>query len=186
MIVIAKRFALLVSTVLAAALGVAGLAVAGVDLPDPADDAFDQVGIQLPNQTQGNQAGGSDTAEAVQEVIDSTAPQDRGCEFGQEVATAARGEDPTPERDPCENGQDATNGQSVGSQNAGIGRDFGQDTAADAQQNASEDGRDFGERTSERAQELGEQLSQGGPETGQSNSQQGHSTAQGASGDRVP
>ena len=78
---------------LALALGTAGLALAGVNLPDPARQAFDRVGVRLPNQAgagagEAGEAVGSDDVKA---VIDATAPSDRGCEFGHRVAEAAKG-----------------------------------------------------------------------------------------------
>jgi hypothetical protein len=64
-----SRFALTARIAMAVAMVpalFAGLAVAGVELPDPAQDAFDRIGIELPNQTTDEDAGpdGSGTDDA--------------------------------------------------------------------------------------------------------------------------
>jgi hypothetical protein len=142
-------------------LGTAGLAVAGVTLPDTARAPFDAVGLQLPNQSR---------ASDVHAVIDATQPADRGCAFGQAVAAAAsQGHSQAP-ASACDHGQGAAHSQGAGDQgespaNAGAqpggvpptppaGKEFGQSTAADAQQNASTDHQAFGQRTSQGAQDL--------------------------------
>ena len=63
-----KRLALLPSALVLAFLGTAGLAVAGVTLPDTARAPFDAVGLNLPNQSR---------ASDVHAVIDATQPGDR-------------------------------------------------------------------------------------------------------------
>jgi hypothetical protein len=162
-----KRLALLPGALVLAFLGTAGLAVAGVTLPDTARAPFDAVGLQLPNQSR---------ASDVHAVIDATQPGDRGCAFGQAVAAAAsQGHSQAP-ASACDHGQGdaqsqgAAHSQGAGDQgesqaNAGeqpsgvpptppAGREFGQSTSADAQQNASTDHQAFGERTSQGAQSL--------------------------------
>jgi hypothetical protein len=62
-------------------LVLAGLAFAGVNLPTPARDAFDSVGITLPNQSSGNDQAnesqpsgtGNDVSEAAKSASESTA-----------------------------------------------------------------------------------------------------------------
>src|SRR4051794_12834955 len=73
----------------------AGLAVAGVDLPGPADEAFEKLGLKLPAQAGGGGEGADENAGnsgAVGDVIERTPSGERGCEFGHAVAAAARGE----------------------------------------------------------------------------------------------
>jgi hypothetical protein len=192
-----KRLALLPVAAAGVFLAAAGLAVAGVSLPDAARAPFDGLGIELPNQ-----ARSSD----VHAVIDATQPGDRGCAFGQAVAAAASRGHAQAAGTPCDQNGAADHGRSAehrqnanaeGEQGnasadakpAGVpptppaGDEFGHSTAADAQQNASTDGRAFGEGTSESAQSLTPAApptgagSQGGSETGQVNSDQGQSTA---------
>lgn len=87
--------------------GSAGLAYAGVDLPgSAAENAFQAVGINLPNQGEGNveaDAGEKSVAEDVRAVIEGT--EERNCEFGQAVSETASanatGEQPEPTHDPC-------------------------------------------------------------------------------------
>lgn len=94
---------------LALSLGMASLAVAGVDLPDTADDAFDRVGVSLPNQSNGDDADGPDRSDEVRSVIESTPPEERdrqGCAFGHRVAEAAKGSPlPAEARENCARGE---------------------------------------------------------------------------------
>ena len=66
---------------LAALFGSGGLAVAGVDLPDPAASTFERLGITLPNQA-GGQSGEHGRSDGVRSVIEATPPSERGCAFG--------------------------------------------------------------------------------------------------------
>jgi hypothetical protein len=165
-----KRLALLTAGLaLAAPLSMAGLATAGVTLPDAARAPFDQLGVELPNQA---------TSDDVHAVIDSTPPDQRDCSFGQEVAQAANGGKGGPGEDPCAQANDgAPDSGNSDNEHADIGRSFGEQTSTDAQDNASQDGQAFGERTSQGAQELGEQQSQAAQETGVDQSQAGQETA---------
>jgi hypothetical protein len=158
------------ATALGVVLGTAGLAVAGVNLPDPADEAFERAGISLPNQAGGGDAQGDENSRSdeVQAVIDATPPSERGCEFGHRVAEAARGE-PLPEaaRDACdkgENGDGQAQGKGKGKGKAnngsanGAGHAFGQDTADRARglkDATPQQRRQFGEDTADRAKQLG-------------------------------
>jgi hypothetical protein len=162
----------------------AGLAVAGVQLPAPANEAFGKLGLSLPNQAGGG-GGPSSTSERATEVhgvIDATAPGDRDCEFGHAVAAAARGSAlPTQAQAACGHGEDGAarkneaqargrghanaGGNSVGSSQSTAGRAFGEqtsqrsqglgDAAPDQSDAASDQRRQFGEDTSVGAQELG-------------------------------
>lgn len=77
-------------------LSLAGLAVAGVDLPDPADSAFERVGLELPNQSDSARSGD------VKQAIDASEPSERDCTLRQLVAAAARaGRGQGPAKDPC-------------------------------------------------------------------------------------
>jgi hypothetical protein len=157
----------------------AGLAVAGVELPAPAKDAFEKLGLSLPNQAGGGGGGPASTPERatdVRGVIDATAPADRDCEFGQAVAGAARGSAlPTEARAACSRAENAearkneaqarTGGQanagggdSGGNSESTAGRTFGEETSQGAQglDDATPEQRgEFGQDTSEGAQELG-------------------------------
>jgi hypothetical protein len=146
-----RTFATLGAATLAAILGSAGLAAAGVDLPDQAQTAFDKVGITLPNQAGGGQSGEHARSDEVHEVIGNTQPSDRGCEFGQSVAQAAKGS-PTEAENPCDNGDQNGDG------NSNAHSQFGHDTAERAkdQKDATvEQRQDFGHETSNQAQQLG-------------------------------
>jgi len=193
-----KRLAILpLGLVLAAFLATAGLAVAGVTLPDAARTPFDQLGIQLPNQSR---------ASDVHAVIDATQPADRGCAFGQAVAAAASQGHSQAAGSACDHGQAATPAKGEDQQDSdttetgsggppsGVpptppaGQEFGQSTATDAQQNASTDDQAFGQRTSQGAQDLtpseppADTGSQGDSDTGQANSAEGLSTASSPAG----
>jgi hypothetical protein len=168
-----KRLALLPSALVLAFLGTAGLAVAGVTLPDTARAPFDAVGVNLPNQSRSSD---------VHAVIDATQPGDRGCAFGHAVAAAASQDRTHAPASACDHAQGDASSQgaahsqaaahshgagdqsesqaNAGAQPSGVpptppaGKEFGQSTAADAQQNASTDHQAFGERTSQGAQSL--------------------------------
>ena len=192
-------------------LATAGLAVAGVELPAPAKDAFEKAGVTLPNQAGGSgPSASSGRSGAVHGVIDATAPSDRGCEFGHAVAEAARGSAlPTQAQAACGHGeQGATNkseahgksGQAHGKSNSAgtAGRAFGEETAQEAKglgDATPEQRRQFGEDTADEAQDLGGAPSaaspappaaQGGPETGQTKSGAGQAMGDQASGGHRP
>lgn len=58
----------------------AGLATAGVSLPDEVNGPFQALGVELPNQSR---------ADEVLTIIEATPPAERGCVFGVRVAKAA-------------------------------------------------------------------------------------------------
>ena len=164
------------ATALALIVGTAGLAVAGVDLPEPAQQAFERVGVSLPNQAGGNnQAGEHSRSDEVKSVIELFPPGDRGCVFGHRVAEAAKGSSlPEKAREACEHGHgDGTdngkdNGRSTrfGEGSTSAGSDFGQETAvrAQGQRHATvEQRRQFGPDTAERAKRLGSDHPTGPP-----------------------
>jgi hypothetical protein len=195
-------------------LATAGLAVAGVELPAPAQEAFEKAGVSLPNQAGGNgPSASSGRSSDVHGVIDATEPSDRDCEFGHRVAEAARGSAlPTQAQAACGNGeQGAANkneahgksGQAHGGGNSAstAGRAFGEETAQEAKgldNAAPEQRRQFGEDTAEETQDLGGAPSaapesapapppaQGGLETGQTKSGAGQAIGDEASGGRKP
>jgi hypothetical protein len=144
----------LAAAALAVALGTTGLAVAGVDLPDPAAEAFENAGITLPNQAGGGQSGEHARSEAVHAVIEETPPSERGCAFGQSVATAASGK--TPSEHAC--GQDAEDRKAKAKSENSSHSNFGHETAERAkdQKDATvEDRKRFGQDTADLAKELG-------------------------------
>jgi hypothetical protein len=100
-----------------------GLAYAGVDLPgSAAENALEAVlSVELPNQGGDVEVeqGDKSVADDVRAVIESTAPEDRDCEFGQAVSDAAtansQGEGTQP-TDPCahQTGTAAQGGKATG------------------------------------------------------------------------
>ena len=196
-------------------LATAGLAVAGVELPAPANDAFGKLGLSLPNQAGGGDgsSSASERATEVHGVIDATPPGDRGCEFGHAVAGAARGSAlPTQAQAACGHGEDGAarsdearrrghanaRGDSVGNSQSSAGRSFGEETSQRARglgDATPEQRRQFGEDTSQGAQNLGADpaaaaptppAAEGGPETGQTHSEAGQATGDQASGGHRP
>jgi hypothetical protein len=158
---------------LAAVLGAAGLAVAGMDLPDPATKAFERAGITLPNQAGGGQSGEHSRSDEVHSVLEATPPSERGCAFGHSVAEAAKGS-PLPEQaqGACDKANE--NGDAAKSPNSSHS-DFGRNTAerAKGQKDATvEERRSFGEETSGQARELG-----GGPDANRGADQRGDTAA---------
>lgn len=192
-------------------LATAGLAVAGVELPAPANDAFGKLGLSLPNQAGGDHAStsASERATEVQGVIDATAPGDRGCEFGHAVAGAARGSAlPTQAQAACGHGEDGAarsdearargrghanaGGDSGGNSQSSAGRSFGEETSQRAQglgDATPEQRRQFGEDTSQGAQNLGADPAAAAPAPpaaeGGPESGQTHSEAGQATGDQA-
>jgi hypothetical protein len=148
---------------LAAVLGTAGLAAAGVDLPDPATKAFERAGISLPNQAGGGQSGEHARSDEVHSVLDTTPPSERGCAFGHRVAEAARGSSlPEHARSACghadENGSAAHRQDGDHANTNSDHSQFGRDTADRARglgDATTEERRSFGEDTSENAGQLG-------------------------------
>jgi hypothetical protein len=129
------------AALLAAPLSVAGLAAAGVELPKPAGDAFERLGLDLPNQASGDPpaAASSARSDEVQAIIDATPPSERGCEFGHRVAEAARGSElPEAARDACDRGQQrsarARGRAKKPARSRGLGRALGRKTAERAKQ----------------------------------------------------
>jgi hypothetical protein len=144
---------------LAVILGTGGLAVAGVNLPDPAKEAFERVGISLPNQAGGGESGEHSRSDEVHSVIDTTPPSERGCEFGHRVAEMANGERSLPDnaQDACDRGNESQRGK--GGQNTNSNHSqFGRETAERAKglgDATVDERRSFGENTADQAQELG-------------------------------
>ena len=152
-----RPVAALGAATLAAAFGTAGLAVAGVNLPDPAKAAFENVGISLPNQAGGGESGEHSRSDEVREVIEATPPSERGCAFGHRVAEAARGSQlPEQARDACEQGEakNGNTGANTNSNHSEFGRNTA-DRAKDLKDATPEERRDFGRDTADRAEDLG-------------------------------
>jgi hypothetical protein len=157
-----RPVATLGAATIAALLGTAGLAAAGVDLPDGATNAFERAGITLPNQARGGQSGEHARSDEVHAIIEDTPPSERGCEFGHRVAEAAKDSAlPDQAQDACSHGQgsDKTNRSDSGEEHS----QFGQDTSEQARglKDATvEQRKEFGKQTSTRARENG-----GAPDT---------------------
>jgi hypothetical protein len=158
-----RPVATLGAATLAAVLGTAGLAVAGVNLPDPATEAFEHVGISLPNQAGGGQSGENARSDEVRSLIEATPPSERGCAFGHSVAGAAKGSSlPEQAQDACdqagENGSAANrkggNDASTNSSHSQFGRDTA-DRARGLGDATPDERRSFGDDTSEQAGQLG-------------------------------
>jgi hypothetical protein len=115
------------------------LAAAGVDMPilppQASDEARDAVARAAERREQRGESGAQPEQSPpafLQElgaVLESVPPEERGCEFGQRVATIASGGDPT-EGDPCA-ARNQTNGGGQGQQNNGGGQ--GQQNAGGGQ-----------------------------------------------------
>jgi hypothetical protein len=152
------------ATILALILGTAGLALAGVNLPERAQQAFERAGISLPDQAGGNggQASANAKSDEVKAVIEATPTGERGCEFGHRVAEAAKGSTlPDQARTACEHRQDHASEHS-----ASAGREFGEETAERAQglgDATAEQSRQFGKDTAEEAKQLGSDHPTGPP-----------------------
>jgi hypothetical protein len=153
-----RPIAALSAAMLATVLATAGLAAAGVDLPDPAKDAFNKVGISLPNQAGGGQSGEHSRSDAVHSVLEATPPSERGCAFGHSVAEAAKGS-PLPEQAQAACDRNDENGDAAAHKNSSSSHsEFGRDTAERARglkDATPEERRSFGEDPSDRARELG-------------------------------
>ena len=154
-----RPVATLGAAMLAAVLGTAGLAVAGVNLPDPATEAFEHVGISLPNQAGGGQSGEHARSDEVHSVLEATPPSERGCAFGHAVAEAAKGSAlPEQAQGACDKG-DHAHGKAAAHANSNSSHSqFGRDTADRAKGlgDATVDQRkSFGQDTSDQAQQLG-------------------------------
>jgi hypothetical protein len=141
---------------LAAVLGTAGMAVAGVNLPDPAAAAFERVGISLPNQAGGGQSGEHARSDEVREVIEATPPSERGCAFGHRVAEAAKGSSlPGHAADACDRGnRHGSAPERTSSDHSQFGRDTA-DRARKLRDATVDERRSFGQDTSGQARELG-------------------------------
>jgi hypothetical protein len=151
------------ATTLALILGTAGLALAGVNLPDPAQQAFERAGINLPNQAGGD--SGEANSDEVKSVIEATPSGARGCEFGHRVAEAAKGSAlPENARTACEHQQDNAQSTEKSSRRStrvserSAGGELGQVTAErapDLGDATVEQRRQFGKDTAEEAKQLG-------------------------------
>jgi hypothetical protein len=158
-----RPVATLGAATLAAVLGTAGLAVAGVNLPAPATEAFERAGISLPNQAGGGQSGEHARSDEVHSVLDATPPSERGCAFGHSVAEAARGSSlPEHARNACDRGgQGGSAAHRKDGNHANTNSDhsqFGRGTADKARglgDATTDERRSFGEDTSEDAGQLG-------------------------------
>jgi hypothetical protein len=157
-----RPVATLGAATLVAILGTAGLAVAGVNLPDPATSAFEHAGISLPTQA-GGENGEHARSDEVHSVLDATPPSERGCAFGHRVAEAAKGSSlPEHAGSACDRGEQGNsaahrqNGDHASSKSDHS--QFGQDTADKARglgDATTNERRSFGKETSEEAGQLG-------------------------------
>ena len=120
----AARFA--AAAVLAFAALTGGLAVAGVDIPVLPDQAADQAKEAVaehavgapeepgrPDEAPPDGARAPEFLETLRAALADTPPEERGCEFGQAIATIASGSDPT-EDDPCAKREERGNGEPRG------------------------------------------------------------------------
>jgi hypothetical protein len=73
-------------------VAMAGLALAGVTLPEPAREAFDRVGIDLPNQPEADARSPAGTDATGDEDEASTARNERGAKSGGDASGASRGQ----------------------------------------------------------------------------------------------
>ena len=137
--------------VLAASMSMMGLAYAGVNLPgQAAAQALEAVtGVELPNQD--GEENGKSVAEDVKAVVESD--MEKGCEFGQAVASAAsqnaRGERSDEDRCTETDGEDTAprGSKATGDEKSAQGRA----TAGERSQGASDAAADNAARGSDRA-----------------------------------
>jgi hypothetical protein len=144
--------AAIAATTVTIGLGSAGLAVAGVNLPDPASTAFERLGLSLPNQATESERSEQERQDAVRAVIDATPPSERrGCAFGQRVAEAARGEAlPAEAKERCAEAEERRAEREDEEAAEGAEPADGQEEAVGAAERDS-----FGAETSQRAREQG-------------------------------
>lgn len=153
--------------------GTAGLAYAGVDLPgSAAENAFQAVGLHLPNQGESNvkaDGGEKSVADDVRAVIEGT--EERNCEFGQAVSEAASanatGEQPEPTHDPCAEASPSPQGS----------RATGETRSSEGKAKA-EEGKTTGETKSEKGKAKADEAGsdpQGSKSTGETKSEEGKS-----------
>ena len=158
-----RPVATLGAATLLAILGTAGLAVAGVNLPEPATEAFEHAGISLPNQAGGGQSGEHARSDEVHSVLDATPPSERGCAFGHRVAEAARGSSlPEHAGSACDRGEQGKSGahrkDGDHASSKSSHSQFGRDTADKARglgDATTDERRSFGKDTAEDAGQLG-------------------------------
>jgi hypothetical protein len=163
----------------------ASLAAAGVDLPVLPESASDEADEALVNaaarQEEGSQAQPEEVpgpSAAIRAYVESVPPSERGCEFGQTVATIASGSDPTPDHDPCAedgagDGEGATagGGEPRGGQATGDAASGG--VSADARAGEVSGGPEVGEQASGGT---AGQAAQDGQATGAAAAEQGQAT----------
>jgi hypothetical protein len=201
-VLLGNRATRLIAKVTAAAVALTvltgGLALAGVDLPNQVEDAFDRAGIELPNQVGSDEELEGTTAEQIDDLQSSNAPGwvkqmveliktlegREGCEFGQMIAGVASSsgestEGPSPEA--CTAGEE---GRELGEQKASEGRELGEQKSAEGRQtgsDASEQGRQTGSDASEQGRQTGSDASEQGRQIGSDASEQGQQTGSDAS-----
>lgn len=162
---LAASTARLLAIVTASFLALAGLAIAGVTLPEPARGVADSLG--LPNQDDK-----ADSSPASRVLGEDPPPSEPGCEFGQAVAERASdgkvaAEDPCDKKDADDkrNKDRSTDDPSKQRSDQGEERSrFGQETAARARRQREatvEQRRQFGQETAARARSRSNGQSQG-------------------------
>jgi hypothetical protein len=159
----------------------ASLAAAGVDLPGLPESASDEANQALDaaarqdegSQEQPGEVSGSSAA--LRAYIESVPASERGCEFGQNVATIASGSDPTADHDPCAEdragGGERATAEPRGGQATGDAASGG--VSADARAGEVSGGPEVGERASGGA---AGQAAQDGQATGAAAAEQGQAT----------
>ena len=157
----------------------ASLAAAGVDLPglpesasDEANQALVDAAARQDERSQEQPGEVSGPSAALRAYIESVPASERGCEFGQNVATIASGSDPTPDHDPC--AEDRAGGgerATAGGQATGDAASGG--VSADARAGEVSGGPEVGEQASGGA---AGQAAQDGQATGAAAAEQGQAT----------
>jgi hypothetical protein len=179
--------------VAAAAVGLTGattgLAYTGVDLPGrAAERAVEAVlSVELPNQDVAeNRASAGVVADRVRAIIAAWTEEARGCEFGQAVSGAARGENEVrPAEDPCTNDGNTTakGSKATGEEKSAAGKARAEEARARAEERAASgrargaEGRSNGPEKSTAGRATAEEKSSAGRATGNENSTGGQSTA---------
>ncbi len=163
----------LLVTATAAFLGLAGLALAGVTLPDPARGVAHSLG--LPNQD-----GKSDDSPASRVLGEEPPPSHPGCEFGQKVAERAS-DGKVAADDPCSKGNDERSEQKRSKRHS-------DDRDSDSRSDQGDKNSNFGQETARRAHDQRDARVQQRREFGQETAQRAHdrNESQGQSNNHPP
>jgi hypothetical protein len=144
------RVVRLTAKVCAAALGTvaitAGAAFAGINFPDPVEEVFSRLGIDLPDEAEIPEGLPEEArADDVLAIVAGLDASEMGCRFGMAVAAAASEGKSTQADDPCSKGEE---GRARGQEKAASGRDRAKEASSQAPR-SSTDGLEKADEASE-------------------------------------